>query len=133
MQNDHIVKVRMDSATLDLMERAREPLELDKSKFVRQSVRQMAEAVIAERESTRFGAEDWRRFFALIEKPPEPVAILRHCLIKGPPSPERSTPTRFAAGSSVGQIRVSSASSWQKKNRRSSNPRDRASAPTAAW
>jgi hypothetical protein len=51
---------------------------------------------------------------------PEPVAILAQRREKGPPSSGTSTPWRSPAGASASQIRVSTASSWQKKNRRSS-------------
>ena len=52
---------------------------------------------------------------------PVPVAILAHDRGNAPPSPGTSMPTRSAAGASRSQIRVSTASSWQKKNRRESN------------
>jgi len=48
---------------------------------------------------------------------PEPVAILEQRRGKLPPSPGMSMPTRSDAGASVSQIRVSMASSWQKKRR----------------
>lgn len=47
---------------------------------------------------------------------PEPVAILLHSRVNGPPSPGTTIPTRLDAGSSINQISVSIASSWQKKN-----------------
>ncbi|MBI1389500.1 MAG: DUF1778 domain-containing protein [bacterium] len=47
---DYSLKVCIDPDTFALMEQARAYLNLDKSKFVRQSVRRMAEAVIAEHE-----------------------------------------------------------------------------------
>lgn len=53
---------------------------------------------------------------------PEPVAIFEQSLRKGPRSPRISMPCREAAGASMSQISVSIASSWQKKNRRSSQP-----------
>jgi hypothetical protein len=52
---------------------------------------------------------------------PVPVAILQHRRRKSPPSPRISMPTRSAAGASISQMSVSTASSWQKKNRRRSN------------
>ena len=57
-----ILKVRIDAVTLQLLERARTYAELDKSKFIRQSIREKAEAIIAEHEKTRFSAEDWQCF-----------------------------------------------------------------------
>ena len=56
-QKNITFKIRMDSVTLDMMERAREFLHLDKSKFIRQSIRRMAEEVIRECDQTRFSAE----------------------------------------------------------------------------
>lgn len=73
MRNDDTLKVRMDSTTLNLMEKARAYLKIDKSKFIRQSVRQVAQAIIEENEQTRFSTEDWRSFFALIDAPFEPT------------------------------------------------------------
>lgn len=70
VKNDTL-KIRMDSITLDLMERARAYLNLDKSKFIRQSVHEMANSVIAEHEQTRFSREDWQAFFDMIDNPPE--------------------------------------------------------------
>ena len=52
---------------------------------------------------------------------PEPVAIFAHSRWNAPPSEGMSTPTFSAAGASASQISVSTASSWQKKNRRLSN------------
>src|SRR5579864_4028046 len=52
---------------------------------------------------------------------PDPVAIFEQIRRKLPPSEGISMPTRSDAGASVSQIRVSTASSWQKKNRRVSN------------
>lgn len=76
-RNDDTLKVRMDSMTLDLMERAREFLHLDKSKFIRHSVRRMAEAVIAEHEQTRFSADDWVQFFEMLDRPPKATKRLK--------------------------------------------------------
>lgn len=67
-----VLKLRMDSATLQLLEQARHLLHLDKSKFIRQSIREKAQIIIAEHEKTHFNAEDWQVFFALLENPPEP-------------------------------------------------------------
>ena len=52
---------------------------------------------------------------------PEPVAIFAHSRLKAPPSEGISTPTFSAAGASASQMSVSTASIWQKKNRRFSN------------
>ncbi|MEW6237127.1 MAG: DUF1778 domain-containing protein [Candidatus Omnitrophota bacterium] len=76
------LKVRMDAMTLDMMERARAFLKLDKSKFIRQSIRRMAEAVIAEHEKTRFSKEDWHRFFEMLDNPPEPTDRLKYAAQK---------------------------------------------------
>jgi uncharacterized protein (DUF1778 family) len=70
---DDTVKVRMDAATLSMMNTARGYLKLDKSKFIRQSVREKAAAVIAEHQRTRFSAEDWSSFFAILDNPPRPT------------------------------------------------------------
>ncbi|MDD5633009.1 MAG: DUF1778 domain-containing protein, partial [Methylococcales bacterium] len=44
----------MDAVTLQLLERARSYVDLDKSKFIRQSIREKAESIISEHEKTRF-------------------------------------------------------------------------------
>lgn len=69
VERDDTLKIRMDAATLSMLETARGYLELDKSKFIRQSVREKAAAVIAEHETTRFAAADWTAFFAALDAP----------------------------------------------------------------
>lgn len=75
-----VLKVRMDVATLQLLEEARHYVGLDKSKFIRQSVREKAQAVIAEHEQTRFSADDWRLFFELLDNPLEPTERMKKAL-----------------------------------------------------
>lgn len=75
-----VLKVRMDIATIQLLEQARSYVGLDKSKFIRQSIREKAQAVIAEHEQTRFSAEDWRLFFELLDNPPEPTERMKKAL-----------------------------------------------------
>jgi uncharacterized protein (DUF1778 family) len=71
---DDTLKVRMDEETLALMDKARAYLELDKSKFIRESVREKAAAVIAEHERTHFTSQDWASFFARLDQPAAPTA-----------------------------------------------------------
>jgi uncharacterized protein (DUF1778 family) len=75
-----VLKVRMDIATIQLLEQARSYVGLDKSKFIRESIREKAQAVIAEHEQTRFNAEDWRLFFELLDNPPEPTERMKKAL-----------------------------------------------------
>ena len=75
-----VLKVRMDLATLQMLEQARQYIGLDKSKFIRQSVREKAEAVIAEHQQTRFSQEDWHMFFELLDHPPEPTERMKKAL-----------------------------------------------------
>lgn len=75
-----VLKVRMDVATLQLLEQARHYVGLDKSKFIRQSVREKAEAIIAEHEQTRFSAEDWQMFFEILDNPPKPTERMKKAL-----------------------------------------------------
>lgn len=77
VQKTETIKIRMDSNTLEMMEKARAFLKLDKSKFVRQSIRHMAEVVIADHEQTKFTEKDWERFFDLLDNPPQPTTRLR--------------------------------------------------------
>jgi uncharacterized protein (DUF1778 family) len=71
------LKIRIDPLTIDLMEKARAYLKLDKSKFIRHSVREIANQVIAEHEQTVFTEEDWHTFFDMIDHPPKPTARLK--------------------------------------------------------
>ena len=80
--HDHAIKVRMDHVTTSLMERARRYVKLDKSKFIRQSVREKAEAILAEREKTLFTAEDWHMFFAMLDHPPQPTERMKEAARK---------------------------------------------------
>lgn len=73
----NVLKIRMDAATLELLERARSYVDLDKSKFIRQSIREKAEAIIAEHEATHFSAEDWKMFFKMLDEPPEPTERMK--------------------------------------------------------
>ncbi len=73
IERDDTLKVRMDAVTLSMMDTARGYLKLDKSKFIRQSVREKAAAVIAEHQKTRFSAEDWASFFAALDTPAKPT------------------------------------------------------------
>jgi Uncharacterized protein conserved in bacteria len=75
-----VLKVRMDITTIQLLEQARSYVGLDKSKFIRQSIREKAQAVIAEHEQTKFNAEDWRLFFELLDNPPEPTERMKKAL-----------------------------------------------------
>jgi uncharacterized protein (DUF1778 family) len=74
IERDDTLKVRMDAVTLSMMDTARGYLKLDKSKFIRQSVREKAAAVIAEHQKTRFSAEDWTSFFEVLDAPAKPTA-----------------------------------------------------------
>ncbi|MFZ2407784.1 MAG: DUF1778 domain-containing protein [Methylobacter sp.] len=72
-----ILKVRIDATTLQLLEQARSYVDLDKSKFIRQSIREKAEAVISEHEKTQFSTEDWHMFFEMLDNPPEPTERMK--------------------------------------------------------
>ncbi len=77
LKKDDTLKVRMDGQTLSLLEQARAYVDLDKSKFVRMSVREKARAIIAEHENTRFDAWDWRMFFEMLDHPPKPTERMK--------------------------------------------------------
>lgn len=76
-KKDEMFKFRIDSATEELMERARRHVKLDKSKFARQSIREKAESIIAEHEKMVFSENDWHVFWNAVENPPEPSARLQ--------------------------------------------------------
>ncbi len=77
VKKNDTLKFRMDNVTAELMERARSYVKLDKSKFVRHSIREKAEAIIAEYENTLFTREDWYMFFEMLDNPPEPTQRMR--------------------------------------------------------
>lgn len=74
---NNTLKFRMDTVTADLMERARSYVKLDKSKFIRHSIREKAEAIIAEHEKTVFTKEDWYMFFDMLDNSPEPTERMK--------------------------------------------------------
>ncbi|VAX28366.1 hypothetical protein MNBD_NITROSPIRAE01-565 [hydrothermal vent metagenome] len=74
---ENILKIRMDAPTLELLERASRYVSLDKSKFIRRSVREKAREILAQHEKTLFSSDDWRGFFKMIEKPDEPTARMK--------------------------------------------------------
>jgi uncharacterized protein (DUF1778 family) len=76
-----VVKVRIDIETQQLLEQARGYINLDKSKFIRQSIQEKAKAVIAEHETTRFNAADWEMFFDMLDNPPEPTESMKKAAI----------------------------------------------------
>jgi len=76
-QKSEEFKFRLDSITSDLLERASSYIGLDKSKFIRESIREKAMAIIEEREKTTFTENDWRMFFSLLENPPEPTEAMK--------------------------------------------------------
>jgi uncharacterized protein (DUF1778 family) len=77
LNKQEVLKIRMDAVTLELLERARSYVDLDKSKFIRQSIREKAESVISEHEKTRFSTGDWQLFFAMLDNPPEPTERMK--------------------------------------------------------
>lgn len=76
-KKDDTLKIRIDAITADLMERARSYVKLDKSKFIRHSIREKAEEIIAEHEKTIFSQEDWYVFFDMLDNPPEPTERMK--------------------------------------------------------
>jgi|SRR5437667_2995580 len=68
---------RLDSTTSALLERASGYIGLDKIKFISESIREKAQAIIEEREKTTFTENDWRMFFSLLENPPEPTEAMK--------------------------------------------------------
>jgi uncharacterized protein (DUF1778 family) len=81
-QKSEDFKFRLDSATSALLERASSYVGLDKSKFIRKSIREKALAVIEEHEKTTFTYNDWRMFFSLLENPPAPTQAMKNAAQK---------------------------------------------------
>ncbi len=72
-----ILKIRMDTLTLGLLEQARTYLGLDRSKFIRQSIREKAQTIIAAHEKTHFSLDDWQMFFSTLDAPSEPTKQMK--------------------------------------------------------
>jgi len=70
-------KFRMDSITSDLLERATNYTKLNKSKFIRESIREKAQAIILEHEKTAFTRSDWEMFFDLLSNPAAPTTRMK--------------------------------------------------------
>jgi uncharacterized protein (DUF1778 family) len=81
-QKSEDFKFRLDSITSDLLERASGYIGLDKSKFIRESIREKALTIIEEHEKTTFTQNDWRMFFSLLENPPEPTQAMKNAAQK---------------------------------------------------
>ncbi len=75
-KND-VLKIRMDSLTMQLLEKARSYVDLDRSKFIRQSIQEKANTLITEHDHTRFNATDWRMFFEMLDNPPVPTERMK--------------------------------------------------------
>lgn len=71
IKQDNTFKFRIDDLTLSLLERASGYIQLNKSKFVRQCIREKSEAIIAEYDKTRFSRDDWEMFFSMLDQPVE--------------------------------------------------------------
>ncbi len=76
-KKDETLNVRMDAYTLELLERARDYVALNKSKFIRLSIREKATEIIAQHEKTLFSTDDWRAFFDMLENPKKPTARMK--------------------------------------------------------
>ena len=77
-RKDNSLKVRFDAATLSLLEQAGSRIGMDRSKFVRFSVRSTAEAVITQHEKTAFSKGDWITFFNMVDdQEPKPTRRLK--------------------------------------------------------
>ncbi len=67
----------MDNMTLDMLERAMTYVDLDKSNFVRQSIIEKVETILAEHEKTWFTQKDWYLFFEMLDDAPEPTERMK--------------------------------------------------------
>ena len=76
-RKDQTLKFRIDGLTLKLLDQAQSYVEINRSKFIRQSIREKAEAVIAEHDQTRFNENDWHLFFESLDTPAEPTERMK--------------------------------------------------------
>jgi len=72
-RKDLTLKFRIDDLTLKLLDQAQSYVEINRSKFIRQSIREKAESIIAEYDQTRFSASDWHVFFDSLDAPEKPT------------------------------------------------------------
>lgn len=73
IHKDHTIKFRIDPPTEELMGRAQSYLGTNKSKFIRQCIREKAQAVIFQHEKTTFSYEDWSLFFDMLDNVTPPT------------------------------------------------------------
>ncbi len=82
VRKDNSFKFRMDDITMGLLERASVYIDLNKSKFIRQSIREKAEMVIAEHDKTCFSKQDWNMFFDMVDNPQNPTENMMQAIYK---------------------------------------------------
>lgn len=75
-------KLRLDSVTAELVEKACAYANTKKSEFFRRSAREKAELIISEHEKTHFSSEDWSMFFDMVETTPEPTERMKQARSK---------------------------------------------------
>lgn len=73
VNKDHTIKFRIDQPTEALMDRAQSYLGTNKSKFIRQCIREKARAIISQHEKTTFSNDDWYLFFDTLDNVTEPT------------------------------------------------------------
>lgn len=77
IRKDLTLKFRIDELTLKLLDQAQSYVEINRSKFIRQCIREKAEAIIAEHDQTRFNESDWHLFFDSLDAPAEPTGRMK--------------------------------------------------------
>lgn len=81
-RKDDTLKIRMDAATLALLEQARGYVGFNKSRFIRESIQEKAQAIIAEHKTTTFSEKDWQIFFDWLDHPPAPTKRMKQAAAK---------------------------------------------------
>jgi len=76
-RKDLTLKFRIDDLTLKLLDQAQSYVEINRSKFIRQSIREKAESIIAEYDQTRFSESDWHLFFDSLDTPEKPTERMK--------------------------------------------------------
>lgn len=59
------------------IDQAQSYVEVKRSKFIRQSIREKAEAIIAGNDQARFNEADWHSFFDSLDSPAEPTERMK--------------------------------------------------------
>ncbi len=76
-KKDLVLKFRIDNLTQNLLDRASAYVNTNRSKFIRQCIREKSQAVIDAHEKTQFTEDDWLMFFEMLDVPYQPTERMK--------------------------------------------------------